>query len=101
MLSQLAQVFGQCERWLDKHLKGVERVNVSSTSKAARLLRDDPKGAAISNRICAQIYNTLILAEDIHDGQSMETTSGGLRLLMVDRQHDSISRDIRTIVSFI
>jgi len=76
MLSQLAQVFGQCELWLDKHLKGVERINVSSTSKAARLLRDDPKGAAISNRICAQIYNTSIMAEDIHDSQSKTITSG-------------------------
>jgi prephenate dehydratase len=48
-------------------------VNVSSTSKAAQLLKDDPKGAAISNRICGEIYNTSVIAEDIQDTQS--TTS--------------------------
>jgi prephenate dehydratase len=48
----------------------VERVNVSSTSKAARLLKDDPKAAAISNFICAEIYNTSVIAESIQDTQS-------------------------------
>ena len=65
------KVFGQCELWLDKHLKGVERINMSSTSKAARVLKDDPKGAAISNRICADIYHTSVIAEDIQDSRSM------------------------------
>jgi len=45
-------------------------VNVSSTSKAARLLKDDPKGAAISNLMCAEIYNTSAIAESIQDTQS-------------------------------
>jgi prephenate dehydratase len=61
------KAFGQCELWLDKHLKGVERINVSSTSKAARLLKDDPKAAAISSRICADIYHTGVIAETIQD----------------------------------
>src|SRR5579859_3819045 len=57
--------------WLDKNLKGVERINVSSTSRAARMLKDDPKAASISNRICAQIYNTKVIAENIQDTQSL------------------------------
>jgi len=61
------QAFGQCELWLDKNLKGVERINVSSTSRAARMLKDDPNGAAISSRICAELYNTGIIAENIQD----------------------------------
>jgi prephenate dehydratase len=65
------KAFGQCEIWLDKHLKGVERVNVTSTSRAARMLKDDPKGAAIANRICKDIYGTGMIAEDIHDNARM------------------------------
>ena len=68
--SDILEVFGQCEAWLDKHLKGVERITVSSTSSAARILKDDPKGAAISNRLCADIYNTSVIAENIQDTKS-------------------------------
>ena len=64
------QAFGQCEMWLDRNLKGVERINVSSTSRAARMLKDDPKAASISNRICADIYHTKVIAESIQDTQS-------------------------------
>ena len=64
------QAFGQCELWLDRNLKGVERINVSSTSRAARMLKDDPKAASISNRICADIYHTKVIAESIQDTQS-------------------------------
>ena len=67
------EAFGQCELFLDKHLKGVERINVPSTSEAARLLKEDPKGGAISNRICADIYQTSVIAENIQDTQSTLT----------------------------
>ena len=33
------QAFGQCELWLKSTLKGVERVDVSSTSRAAQIGR--------------------------------------------------------------
>ena len=65
--SNCLKAFGQCELWLDKNLKGVERINVSSTSAAARILASDPKGAAISSKICAELYNTKIIAEDIQN----------------------------------
>jgi len=65
--SNCLKAFGQCELFLHKHLKGVERINVSSTSKAAQLAADDPKSAAIASRICADIYQTGIIAEDIQD----------------------------------
>jgi prephenate dehydratase len=65
------KAFGQCEVWLDKHLKGVERVNVTSTSRAARMLKDDLKGAAIASRICEEIYHTGVIAENINDNQRM------------------------------
>ena len=34
------------------------------------MLKDDPKGAAISSRICADIYKTGVLAETIQDSNS-------------------------------
>ena len=48
------QAFGQCDGFLSRHLKGVEHVEVSSTSKAAEMAASDPSGVAISSKIAAE-----------------------------------------------
>jgi len=63
------QAWGQCKAFLSCHLKGVERQDVSSTSKAAELVAADETGttAAISSGIAAQMHNLGFLARDIED----------------------------------
>ena len=63
------QAFGQCEAFLATYLKGVERQEVSSTSKAAELVSQDTMGftAAISSRIAAQVHGLEVLAKGIED----------------------------------
>ncbi|KAF3925849.1 P-protein [Dactylellina cionopaga] len=62
------QAFGQCEPFLAKHLKGVERVDVSSTSKAADLANKDPSAVAIASAIAADVHPDLeILASNIEE----------------------------------
>jgi len=89
------QAFGQCERWLEKHLKGVERINVSSTSRAARMLKDDPNATAISSRICADLYNTSVIAQDIQD--SSENTT---RFFVLSARSSPSSNSSRTFLRF-
>ena len=64
-----AQAFGQCEAFLATYLKGVERQEVSSTSKAAELVSQDNMGfaAAISSRVAAQVHGLDVLAKGIED----------------------------------
>ncbi|RJE22129.1 Prephenate dehydratase [Aspergillus sclerotialis] len=63
------QAWGQCEIFLSKHFKGVERQDVSSTSKAAEIVLKTPTelSAAIASKFAAEYHGLAILAENIED----------------------------------
>jgi len=61
------QAFGQCQNWLDQHLKHVARVESSSTSHAAELSASEPGSAAISSIICSELYGLKVLEKNIQD----------------------------------
>ncbi|KAF8244485.1 PDT-domain-containing protein [Wilcoxina mikolae CBS 423.85] len=61
------QAFGQCELWLNSTVKGIERVDVSSTSKAAELAKKEPGTAAIASRVAADVHGLKVLARNIED----------------------------------
>ncbi|KAL1304437.1 hypothetical protein AAFC00_003434 [Neodothiora populina] len=65
------QAWGQCKTFLSCHLKGVERQDVTSTSRAAELVAEDASGttAAISSGIAASLHKVDFLARDIEDEQ--------------------------------
>ncbi|KAI2626426.1 PDT-domain-containing protein [Hypoxylon sp. NC1633] len=97
------QAFGQCARFLGQNLRGVETVDVSSTSRAAEMARDDASGssAAISSATAAALLGLDVLARNVedrednttrffvlrragHDGISATTT--GLEVLLTNRR---------------
>lgn len=63
------QAWGQCNAFLNTYLKGVERHDVSSTSRAAQLVAQDKAGtsAAVSSAIAARIHGLDVLARGIED----------------------------------
>jgi prephenate dehydratase len=63
------QAFGQCETFLGAFLKGVERIDVSSTSKAAEMVKGDMTGisAAIASKVAAEVHGLTALAKGIED----------------------------------
>lgn len=63
------QAWGQCDTFLAKHFKGVERQDVSSTSKAAEIVSqdDDGQSGAIASRFAAEHHDLTVLAENIED----------------------------------
>ncbi|RMZ12711.1 hypothetical protein D0860_02840 [Hortaea werneckii] len=80
------QAWGQCKNFLAAYLKGVERQDVSSTSKAAQLVGEDTSGtsAAISSRIAAELNGLDVLAQGIEDNEGNST-----RFFVVRRQSSS------------
>ena len=71
------QAFGQCEAFLSTYLKGVERHEVSSTSKAATIVAED-KGergteAAISSRLASDVHHLAVLAKGVQDVEDNTT----------------------------
>jgi len=61
------QVFGQCRSWLERHLRGAELIEVSSTAKAAVLAAQRPGAAAIATALAAKRHNLSVLANHIQD----------------------------------
>lgn len=78
-----AQSFAQCHEWLNRHLPGVERVNVASNAEAARLAGEDGSGAAIAGETAAEIYALTAVARNIEDDPDNTT-----RFLVIG-QHDA------------
>jgi chorismate mutase/prephenate dehydratase len=62
-----AEVFGQCRRWLQQNLTGVDFVPVSSTTRGAELAAKEADAAAIAGRLAAELYGLAFVAEDIQD----------------------------------
>lgn len=88
------QAWGQCKVFLSCYLKGVERQDVSSTSRAAELAAADETGAsaAISSGIAARMTGLDFLARDIEDERDNAT-----RFFVIRRGNcpeDSATRDV-------
>lgn len=63
------QAWGQCDKLLSQNFKGVERQDVSSTSKGAEIVSKEPteKSAAIASRFAAEHHGVDVLKENIED----------------------------------
>lgn len=67
------QPLAQCRQWLTNHLPHVEKIETSSTSKAAEMSAGDPESAAIATWLAAERSDIPILCEHIEDNPSNRT----------------------------
>ncbi|KAJ5736587.1 uncharacterized protein N7483_001712 [Penicillium malachiteum] len=81
------QAWGQCESVLSQYFKGVERQDVSSTSKGAEIVSKDPeeKAAAIASRFAADFHGVDILKENIEDRADNTTRFLILRNVLAEK----------------
>lgn len=65
----------QCHKFLNKHVKGVPTGDMTSTSAAAKYVKEHPEQviAAIANEAAAQKYGLTIVQQDIHTHQNNHT----------------------------
>ncbi|ORX85298.1 bifunctional chorismate mutase/prephenate dehydratase P-protein [Basidiobolus meristosporus CBS 931.73] len=87
--------FGQCQKWLDENLPGVERINVSSTSHAAELASREMYAAAVCSSVCADLYNLQIVQQDISDLRNNHT-----RFFIIGKNCDKSTGDDKTLLYF-
>lgn len=57
----------QCSAWIERNLPHARRVDVPSTSEAARLASSDPRCAAVGSSHAARLYDLVIMARNIED----------------------------------
>lgn len=61
------QALGQCREWLQKHLHGVQQVDVVSTADAVRKASESGGVAAVASSLAAQFYDVPVQAYGIQD----------------------------------
>lgn len=61
------QVFGQCRIWLQENLSWAEKIEVSSTTRAAQIAAKEKYSACIASLLAAKIYKLKVIASDIED----------------------------------
>ncbi len=63
------QVFGQCRSWILRHFPDAELVEVSSTTRAAKIAREkaDEGAAALGGALAAELNGLTMLEECIQD----------------------------------
>ncbi|KAJ5126252.1 hypothetical protein N7448_005563 [Penicillium atrosanguineum] len=81
------QAWGQCELLLSKYFKGVERQDVSSTSKGAEIVSKEmeERSAAIASRFAADFHGVDVLKENIEDRADNTTRFLILRNMRAER----------------
>lgn len=69
------QAFGQCQRFLSTYLKHAHCQEVSSTSRAAEIVKQEnnPAFVAIASQLAAKMKDLTLLAVDIQDRQDNTT----------------------------
>ncbi|KAH8198681.1 hypothetical protein TruAng_007140 [Truncatella angustata] len=69
------QAWGQVTRFMHTYLKGIETIDVSSTSKAAALAKADSSGtsAAVSSALAGELQGLDFLARNIEDREDNTT----------------------------
>lgn len=85
------QSFGQCRRWLDNSLPGIERLEVSSNAEAARLAAAEDGAVAIAGEIAAELYGLNIVSRNIEDEVNNTT-----RFLVIGKRVTPPSGDDKT-----
>ena len=88
-------VFGQCRIWLEENLAHVEKMEVSSTTRAAQIAKKEKNAACIASLLAARVYKLKVIASNIEDSPHNIT-----RFLVIGRSSAKPTRRDKTSILF-
>lgn len=94
-LYSIAQVFAQCRQWLQVNMPHVELVEVSSSTRAAEIARQEPNAGALASALAAEKYGLTIHDENIQDSSENVT-----RFLVIGRKYPAPTGNDKTSLMF-
>ncbi|MCX7886075.1 MAG: prephenate dehydratase [Verrucomicrobiae bacterium] len=94
-LYSIPQVFAQCRQWLQLNMPNVEQIEVSSTSRAAQIAREDPTAGAIASELAAELYGLTI-----HDRHIQDSSENVTRFLVIGRKSPPRTGRDKTSIMF-
>ena len=90
------QALNQCREWLRKNFPHVRLEEAGSTSKAAQMVVEDPKAAAVASSLAASLYGLEVVASQIEDHPNNST-----RFLVLGRRGAERTERDKTSILFI
>ena len=94
-LYSIPQVVAQCRQWLQVNLPQVELIEVSSSSRAAQIAKDDPAAGALASALAAEIHGLTI-----HDAAIQDSSENVTRFLVIGRKSAARTGDDKTSIMF-
>ncbi|MFA5157057.1 MAG: prephenate dehydratase [Candidatus Omnitrophota bacterium] len=88
-------VFGQCRLWLEKNLACAQKIEVSSTTRAAQIAAKEKGSACIASLLAAKIYKLKVIASGIEDSPHNIT-----RFLVIGKSDVPATGNDRTSIMF-
>ena len=94
-LYSISQVFAQCRQWLQVNMPRVELVEVSSSTRAAEIAKQEPHTGALASALAAEKYGLTIHDENIQDSSENVT-----RFLVIGRKYPARTGSDKTSIMF-
>lgn len=89
------QVFGQCRLWLEENLARTDKIEVTSTTRAAQIASREKYSACIASLLAAKVYSLKVIAKGIEDSPRNVT-----RFLVISTSEVDRTGDDRTSILF-
>lgn len=89
------QVFPQCRRWLQENMPSKDLIPVSTTSRAAEMVKNKKDAACIASESSAWFYGLKILSKNIQDSSDNIT-----RFLVIGKYQTSATGKDKTSILF-
>ena len=89
------EIFDQCRKWLGATFKDAKTMPVSSSAKAVQLASEKANTGAIGSAIAAELYNVMVVCENIEDIANNVT-----RFLVVSKNDVKPTGDDKTAILF-
>lgn len=91
----LSQVFGQCRNWLANNLADIEKIETSSTTKAAQICKRQRYSACVASTLAKEVYSLRLIASGIEDSPQNIT-----RFLVIGKSDCSPAEKNKTSIMF-
>ena len=89
------EVFSQCRQWLNTTFKEAKTIPVASSAKAVQMASEKPNTGAIGSAIAADLYNVMVVCENIED-----TANNVTRFLVISNDDVKPTGDDKTAMLF-
>ncbi|MBW8036511.1 MAG: prephenate dehydratase [Planctomycetes bacterium] len=89
------EIFAQCRKWLSATFKDANTIPVTSSAKAVQMAAEKPNTGAIGSSIAAELYNVMVVCENIEDNANNVT-----RFLVISKNDVKATGDDKTAILF-